>query len=178
MKLFFNSFHIFFSIRSLACFRLELQWNMKLWHSPREELKIMTFLISFFAIEIFSILLLIHFFHNFFCSSSSSLIISHLFPFLRLSIKIFLALGIECICRWMNVWWDFVLLESCLLRAISFPFILKLDLKGERRILCFMYSCYVISSFLITRIFEEILFHSAYVRMSEMESKTVSVKNN
>lgn len=119
---------------------------MKLQHRK----KIMTFLISFLQLKFSSFFC---WFIFFFAPKDS---FSKLFPFLlRRSIKIFLAMGIECICRWLDVWWDLCwLLLSLFLYLLSF--ISNLDLKG--RSLCFMYSSYVISSFLITKHLEQILF--------------------
>lgn len=68
------------------------------------------------------------------------------------------------------------LLLSCLLRAISFPFILKLHLKGEKS---FVFYVFMLRNFIVfNNNLEEILFHSAYVRVSETESESSFGGNN
>ena len=96
-----------------------------------------------FAIEIFFILLLIHFFYNFFFSSfTRESKISSLWE-LNVYVGGWMCDGILC-----------CLLLSLFLYLLSF--ISNLDLKGKT--FRFMYSSYVISSFLITNHLEQILF--------------------
>lgn len=101
--------------------------------NERKNEEIMTFLISFFAIEIFSFFCR---FISFFLSSENKTF----FRLFRLGNWVYVGRVLGCV-----MGFRVEMLLSCFL-AFSIFF---RDLKGKKN-LCFMYSCYVISSFLIT----------------------------
>lgn len=121
----------------------EIQWNMKLQHWEKK--KIMTFLISFLQLK----------FSSFFCwfifSKTFSVFFSSLAEASKFSSLWELTVYVG---GWMCDGILCCLLLSLFLYLLSFIF--NLDLKGKT--LCFMYSSYVISSFLITNHLQQILF--------------------